>query len=196
MRIKSQSSTWAGIMTAVGTITLVFMGTYLYLMWSDGRATWPVYLVTAPFFAMGSLLGYLGLRGLLRLLRFGHWHLDVPDSGGVLGEPPRVTLLPSRDVTPEGEIECELRCLSVKVVNFGKTQRMDTKTLWESSWRVTSSTILREAGLKLSLKVPAAGETTPQASAEGGTVKWQFTVRIPTLGMSDEPVFDVPILHR
>ena len=196
MRIKSQSATWAGIVTLVATITLGFVGTYLFLMWRAGRATWLVYLVTAPFFAVGALLGFFGLRGLMRLLRFGHWHLEVAGSGGVLGQPMRVTLFPGREVTPSGEIQCDLRCLRVTVVNGGKNQSMDTKTLWESSWKVTSSTILKEMGLNLSLPLPESGQATSQDSPSGGGIKWQLTVRIPMPGMSDEPVFDIPVGSR
>ena len=38
MRIKSESSQWAGIMTVVAVLTTGFVGTYLYLMWQAGRA--------------------------------------------------------------------------------------------------------------------------------------------------------------
>ncbi|HYN04450.1 MAG TPA: hypothetical protein VE359_18520 [Vicinamibacteria bacterium] len=182
-------------MTLVATITVGFMGTYVYLMGRAGRASWLLYMVTAPFFAVGALLGFLGLRGLIRLLRFGHWHLDVAGAG-VLGQPLRVTLFPGRELTPSGEIDCELRCLRVTVLSAGKSQRMDTKTLWESSWKVTSSTILKEVGLALSLPLPASGQVTTQDPHSGGGVKWQLTVRIPLRGMTDEPVFDVPVLGR
>jgi len=191
MQIKSQSSTWAGIFTFASVITIGFIGTYVYLMWQQGRATWLVYLVTAPFFAMGALLGYLGLRGFLRLLRFGHWHLDIAGPGAV-GRPLQARLLPSRDVTPSGEIRCDLRCLNVTIVSAGKSQRMDTKTLWETSWTVTSATILKDLGLSLSLPLPASGKATTQG-ANGAGVKWQLTVHVPTQALSDEPIFDVPV---
>ena len=191
MRIKSQSSTWAGIFTLVSVLTIGFVGTYVYLMWQQGRATWLVYLITAPFFAVGALLGFGGLRGLLRLLRFGHWHLEIAGPGAV-GRPLQARLLPSRDVTPSGEIRCDLRCLDVTIVSAGKSQRMDTKTLWETSWTVTSATILKDLGLSLSLSLPAGGKGTTQ-SANGAGVKWQLTVRVPTQALSDEPIFDVPV---
>ncbi len=193
MRIKSQSSTWAGIMALVATLTISFMATYLYLMWQAGRATWLVYLVVAPFFGMGLLLGYLGVRGLVRRLRFGLWHLELA-APGVLGQPLQVALLPGRDLKLTGEIRCDLRCLRVTIVSAGKNQRMETKTLWESSWNVTSPTIRKEMGLSLSLPLPSDGEATSQGSRDGAGIKWQLTVLVPAQGMSDEPVFDVPVL--
>ncbi len=191
MRIKSQSSTWAGIFTLVSFIAVAFIGTYVYLMWRQGRATWLVYLITAPFFAMGALLAYGGLRGLLRLLRFGHWNLEIAGPGAI-GRPLQARLLPSRDVTPSGEIRCDLRCLNVTIVSAGKSQRMDTKILWETSWNLTSGTILKDLGLSLSLPLPAGGEATTQGS-NGAGVKWQLTVFVPTQALSDEPIFDVPV---
>jgi hypothetical protein len=193
MKIKSQSSTWAGIFSLVSVITIAFMGTYVYLMWRAGRAGWLVYLVTAPFFLMGAILGGAGLRGLLRLLRFGHWHLEI-SGPGALGRPLRAKLLPRRDVTPAGEIRCDLRCLDVTIVNTGKNQRMDTKTLWETSWNVTSPTIPKDEGLSLSLPLPAGARATTQASNGGAGIKWQLTVLVRTRGLSDEPIFDVPVV--
>jgi len=192
MQIKSQSSTWAGIFTLVSFITVAFLGTYVYLMWQAGRATWLVYLISVPFFAMGALLGYGGLRGLLRLLYFGHWRLEI-EGPGVLGRPLPARLLPSRDVTPSGEIRCDLRCLKVTIVNTGKNQRMETKTLWETSWMVTSAIILKGPGLSLSLPLPADGTGTTQGPNDGAGVKWQLTVLVPTQTLSDEPIFDVPV---
>ena len=101
------SSLWAGIFTLVSVITIGFIGTYVYLMWQQGRATWLVYLVTAPFFAMGALLGYLGLRGLLRLLRFGHWHLEIRGPGA-LGRPLRRGC--SRAATSRRRVRSDATC--------------------------------------------------------------------------------------
>ena len=77
-------------------------------------------------------------------------------------------------------------------MSAGKSQRMDTKTLWETSWTVTSATILKDLGLSLSLPLPAGGKATTQGS-NGAGVKWQLTVHVPTQALSDEPIFDVPV---
>lgn len=98
---------------------------------------------------------------------------------------------PGRDFTPSGEIRCDLRCLNVTIVSTGKNQRMETKTLWETSWTVTSATIPKD--LRLSLPLPADGADTTQGSNCGAGVKWQLTVLVPTQALSDEPVFDVPV---
>ena len=192
MQIKSQSSTWAGIFILVSVITVAFVGTYVYLMWQAGRATWLVYLITAPFFAVGTLLGYVGLRGLFRFLHFGHWRLEIAGPGR-LGHPLPARLLPGRDFTLSADVRCDLRCLNVIIVNTGKNQRMETQTLWETSWTVNSASIGKDLGLSLSLPLPAEGAGTTQGSNGGAGVKWQLTVLVPTPSLSDELIFDVPV---
>lgn len=150
-----------------------------------------MYLVTAPFFAIGALLGYFGLSGLIRRLRFGLWHLDL--------EPPearerslRATLYPGRDITPVGDVRCELRCYTVAVMDTGKTRSTNMKVLWETSWNVTAATILKDAGLRLNLPLPEHGKINNNGRPGDG-VKWQLSVFVPSPGMSDGPIFELPV---
>ncbi len=149
-------------------------------------------MIAFPFFAIGAFLGYGGLRGVLRLLRFGHWRLEIAGPGALV-QPLPVSLFPGRNFTPSGDIRCDLRCLNVAIVNTGKNQRMETKTLWEMSWTVTSTTIPKDLGLSLTLPLPADGVSTSQASGNGAGVKWQLTVLGPAQALSEEPIFDVPV---
>ena len=193
MRIKSESSMWAGIMTLVAVLTIGFIGTYFYLMWVAGRATWFVYFFTAPFFLVGAGLGYWGVRGLIRRLLFGVWQLEVPRPG-VLGNPMEVRLFPGRDVLPVGGIRCNLCCLLNSTINTGRSMSTNSKTLWEHSWVVTSPAIQRDTGLNLTLPLPARGSTTHSFSVgPSPNVKWQLTVNVPFRRGSDEPMFDIPI---
>ena len=68
MRIKSHAPwMWLGMsLASLGTLALPSI--YLYLMRQDGRDRWFVYLFIAPFLLVGLLLGYFGLRALLRIV--------------------------------------------------------------------------------------------------------------------------------
>ncbi len=180
-------------MTVVAVLTTGFVGTYLYLMWQAGRATWFVYLFTAPFFLISAGLGYWGVRGLIRLVLFGQWYIEVLRPG-VLGQTMEVRLFPKRDVMPVSEIVCHLCCLQSNSIDTGRSRSANIKTLWETSWNVTSPAILKEVGLSLSLPLRERS-SAPSVPTVGGspTFKWQLTVNVPMQGASDQPMFDVPI---
>jgi hypothetical protein len=193
MKIKSESSAWAGITTLVGLIVISFMGIYVYLMQQSGKATWVVYAFTAPFFLAGIGIGYWGVRGLIRLARYGDWYLEATRPG-VLGETMDVRLFPGSDVAPVGEIECHLCCIRSDSIDTGKSRSMKITTLWESTWMVTSDTLLKNVGLSLSLPFPEKDAAAfDQSEAFGRKPEWKLTVRVPLAGRSDAPIFEIPV---
>lgn len=100
MRIKSHAPwMWLG-MTLASLPTLALPSIFLYLMQQDGRDRWFVYVLMTPFLLVGLLLGYFGLRALLRIVVRGYWQLEVPDEGGVLGHPLSARLFPARERLP------------------------------------------------------------------------------------------------
>lgn len=180
-------------MTAAGMLTLAFIGTYFYLMWAAGRASILLYVVVTPFMLMGSLLAFFGGRILLRTAWLGSWQLEVPDGGGVLGQPLRATLFPRRAVTPAGDLQCRLRCVRIVRRQGGSSSSSNTTTLWHSSWTLQSATIQPTLGLELNLPLPATGHPTSVDRVSGSGVTWQLNVVIPSQGSSEEPVFDLPV---
>lgn len=180
-------------MTAAGILTLALIGMYFYLMWAAGRASILVYFFVAPFMLMGSLLAFFGGRSFIRLAWLGSWQLEVPDGGGVLGQPLRATLFPRRAVTPSGELQCRLRCIRIVRHQGRSSSSSNTTTLWHSSWTLQSATIHPTLGLELSLPLPATGNPTEVDRQSGSGVTWQLNVVIPSQGSSEEPVFDLPV---
>ncbi len=180
-------------MAAAGLGTLGLIGTYFYLMWAAGRASVLLYVVVAPFMLMGSLLAFFGGRGFLRLAWLGSWQLEVPDEGGVLGQPLRATLFPRRAVTPAGDVQCRLRCVRFVSRQRGSSSSSNTSTLWQSAWTIPAATIQPTLGLELSLPLPAAGNPTAVDRRSGSGIIWQLNVVIPSQGSSEEPVFDLPV---
>ncbi len=64
MRIKSfMPGIYVG-MAAAAVGALGLSGTFVYLARQDGRDTWLVYFVMAPFLLTGLLLAFFGLRRL------------------------------------------------------------------------------------------------------------------------------------
>lgn len=176
-------------MAAAGVITLGFIGTYIYLMRQAGRDAWYLYLFTAPFLLMGSVLAYFGVRTLLRLALFGSWELEVPAQGGVFGQPFEVTLFPTRERVPSGPLTCHLRCIRIS----RGTDRSDVKPVWESTWTTSTALIHPRIGTPLSLLLPDRGEPTNIDRRTGAGVQWQLNVVIPSKAMAEEPVFDLPV---
>ena len=173
--------------------TLGLPGVFLYLMRQEGRDGWFVYAVMAPFLLAGVLLGFFGVRALLRIVVRGGWQLEVPDGGGVLGRPLRATLLPGRERRPTKALACRLRCIRIiRNSNPRGSQRSDVNTLWEESWTATSAVIQPQLGLALDLPLPATGEPS-QMDRSGSGVQWQLNVVVTSQGMSEEPVFDLPV---
>ncbi len=154
-----------------------------------GRDVWFLYAFTAPFLMVGSLLAFFGVRTLLRLVRFGGWELEVPAQGGVFGQPFEVTLFPTRERMPSGPLTCHLRCIRISRTRA----RADVKPVWESTWTASTALIHPRLGLPLSLPLPDRGEPTNIDRRTGGGVQWQLNVAIPSAGMSEEPVFDLPV---
>ena len=195
MRIKSHAPLMYVGMAAAGVITLIFMGTFGYLMRQQGRDRWFLYVFLSPFVLMGAALAFFGGRFLLRWARLGSWQLDVPGSGGELGRPFEVTLFPSRTRTPSGELTCHLRCIRiVKLASQGSSAgRSSTTTLWETTWTRPAGTIHPNIGVPLSLPLPASGEPTNISPQSGAGTQWQLNVVVPTGGANDEAVFDLPV---
>lgn len=194
MRIKSHAPLMYAGMTVAGVITLAFMGIFAYLMQQAGRDRWFFYAFITPFVLAGTLLTYFGGRFLLRLARFGSWQLDVPESGGELGRPFTVTLFPTRTRSTTGELTCHLRCIRINTsYNSRSGSRSDIKTLWETTWTASAHTLHPSIGLPLSLPLPASGEPTNVDPRTGAGTQWQLNVVVPTKGVKDECVFDLPV---
>jgi hypothetical protein len=189
MRITSHAPLMYAAMVAAALGTLGISGTFVYLMQREGRATAIVYVVMAPFLLMGTFLAWFGGRGLVRAALHGGWQLDLPDGGGVLGQPLRATLIPSRERRPDGEITCRLRC--ARRTGGGK-QRAQITTLWETIWTTQTALIHPRQGLQLTVPMPASGEPTA-LDRHGGGIFWQLNVAIPSSGATDEQVFDLPV---
>lgn len=175
---------------AVGTLGL--SGTFVYLMRQDGRDTWLVYLVMAPFLLTGLLLAFFGVRGLGRLALFGNWILEVPKGGVVLGQPCTVTLRPTRARTATGELTCVLMCRQ-SVRHTGRTGRMEATTLFETRWTQPVATLDPSLGVELRLPLPNTGEPTNVDRKTGAGVEWQLNVHVPSRLATEEPVFALPV---
>ena len=172
---------------AVGTLGL--SGTFVYLMRQDGRDTWLVYLVMAPFLLTGLLLAFFGVRGLGRLALFGNWILDVPAGGVVLGQHCTVTLRPTRGRTATGELTCVLMCRQ----SVRRTGRMEATTLFETRWTQPVATLDPSLGVELRLPLPNTGEPTNVDRKTGAGVEWQLNVHVPSRLATEEPVFALPV---
>lgn len=57
------------LFTAVGALVVCLMGFFYYLMMIDGRASLVLILFLTPFFTLGFVLLYVGVRGLIRAAR-------------------------------------------------------------------------------------------------------------------------------
>jgi hypothetical protein len=181
---------WLG-MAAAAVPTLGLSGTFVYLMRQEGRDSWFFYVVMAPFLLTGVLLAFFGLRALLRIVIRGSWQLEVPDQGGVLGRPLKVTLFPARERRPTEALTCRLRCIRI-VRSSRALARGNVNTLWEKSWTTTSAVIQPQLGLALDLPLPATGEPS-HMDRTGSGVQWQLNVVVTSQGMAEEPVFDLPV---
>jgi hypothetical protein len=107
----------------------------------------------------------------------------------VFGQPFEVTLFPTRERVPAGPLTCHLRCIHISRTRA----RADVKPVWESTWTASTALIHPRLGLPLSLPLPDRGEPTNIDRRTGGGVQWQLNVVIPAAGMSEEPVFDLPV---
>lgn len=197
MRIKSHTIKLHLVLTAASIPTLGLAGTFLFLMWREGRATVVFTLFITPFLLMGLLLGYFGLRGLLRLARFGSWELEVPNGGGRFGVPLRVTLFPSREATPTGELQCRFQCVRSAVSRARGTQGTSTRnahaTLWEESWTLRAGVLQPRLGLELTLPMPASGQPTSVDQHTGSGIRWELNVVIPASSHAHEAMFEIPV---
>ncbi|MBK7975725.1 MAG: hypothetical protein IPK07_21425 [Deltaproteobacteria bacterium] len=181
---------WLG-MTVASLPTLALPSIYLHLMRQDGRDRWFVYAFMTPFLLVGLLLGYFGLRALLRIVVRGSWQLELPDEGGVLGHPLSATLFPTRSRSPTAELTCRVRCIRMSR-NTRASARGNIETLWERTWTTSTAMIQPQVGFALELPLPAYGEPT-QMDRTGSGVQWQLNVVVPLQDGSEEPVFDVPV---
>lgn len=167
---------------------------YAYLMWADGRAGILLALVVTPFLLVGSALAFFGVRGFVRLAWSGSWQIEIPDGGCVLGHPVSATLFPRRVVTPTGELQCSLRCVRfVPRRDRHSPSGSNATTLWQSAWAMPPATIHPTTGLALTLPFPETGEPTVIDRKGGVNVTWQLNIAISSDGISEEPVFDLPV---
>jgi hypothetical protein len=197
MRIRSGTPVLYLSLVAASVVTVGLAGTFLYLMWRQGRATVGFTLFLTPFLAMGMLLGFFGTRGLVRLARYGRWELEVPDGGCVLGATTRVTLLPQRETRPTGEIQCRLRCVCSARTRVhgsqGRSGHAVHDTLWEEAWTVPASPIPPDLGLVLALRFPPGGLPTAVDGRTGSGIQWQLNVVVPTAAYTHEAMFEIPV---
>jgi len=199
IRLRSHTPSLHVGLTVASIGTLGLAGTYCYLMWRDGRAGVFFTLFIAPFLLMGALLGFFGIRGLLRLARFGSWVLVVPGRGGQLGVPLDVTLLPTREVTPSGELQCRLRCLRStmsRTSGAGASRPSDNTALWEEEWTLGTGILHPRMGVALTLPFPDEGQATDVDRTTGAGIRWQLNVVVPTKDFSHEAMFEIPVRER
>ena len=64
--------------------------------------------------------------------------------------------------------------------------------LWEKSWTTASAIIQPQLGFALDLPLPATGEPS-QMDRTGSGVQWQLNVVVTSQGLTEEPVFDLPV---
>lgn len=188
MRIKSHAPLMFVGMTVAGILTSAMIGLFITLMRQDGRDSWFFYAAMTPFLLAGALLAYFGGRRLLRTVRHGSWQLEIPGHSCSLGQTADATLFPSRERILTGELTCRLHCIRI---NRATTASARITTLWQTTWTLNASRIQPQLGLALSLPFPEASADLFDFNDSG--IQWQLNVVIPSQGMSEEPVFDLPV---
>lgn len=190
MRIRSHAlGIYAG-MTVAGFGALGLPGTLLYLKRAAGEATTILYVFVTPFFLVGVALLVFGTRGVAKGLFGGVWELDVPDAGGMIGQPLTTTLIPPREVRVDGELSCQLRAIARTSRGGGS---VDVQTLWQTRWTRPASILHPRMGIAVVLPLPAEGPSTMEFDRGASYNRWQLSVSVPSGGSEEELVFDVPV---
>jgi hypothetical protein len=196
MRIKSESSYWAATTTFAGLFTLSFIGFYVFVMVQGGKGSWFLYVFVTPFFLVGFALAAWGVRGLLRRVLFSQWYVEF-ERPGVLGQAMNMRLFSGQDVTPVGDIECNLCCLRNDSIATPNNRVSKITTLWETTWQVRVALIPAKLGTTLSLPLPENSALSSNGHGGfGSSLEWQLTVNIPLQGLSDAPIFKIPVSRR
>ena len=195
MRIKAEGPASSIAFIVIAAITAGLPGLLIWFKAAEGPVPFGIYAIAVPFFLIALLLAFLGIRDLMRLVRFGRWQIDCPDGGGGFGQPLVVTLLPSRTFVPTGELECRLRCVrSIATGTPGKrSHRVNTVTEWETTWSMRASPIHPRIGLALTVPVPDVGLRTQRDTHTASEVKWQLHVQLPAERLSQDVTFEIPI---
>jgi hypothetical protein len=191
------------VIALAGVVIFPVMTWLLFAAFSEGKPV-GMLLFLIPFVLIGAGLLLFGLRGLVREMAYGHWNLDIPDGSVRPGSSISVTLRPGRKrlVRPEAELTCRLTCIASEVFS-GRIEGLSTAerqvdrdervTLWDKSWTVAPATIDPDAGLPLSLSIPANTAITNADSRDGSGVRWQLNVVIPSDGVQHEAMFEIPV---
>jgi hypothetical protein len=195
MRIKAEGPASSLAFIAMAIITGGLPGLLIWFKSAEGPVPFGIYVIAVPFFLIALVLSFLGVRDLVRLARFGRWHLECPDRGGIFGQPLLVTLLPSRTIVPTGELACRLRCVrSIAAGTPGRrSHRVSTATEWETTWSMRAATIHPRIGLAVTVPVPDFGLGTRRDTQTASEVKWQLHVHLPAERVSEDVTFDIPI---
>jgi hypothetical protein len=126
-----------------------------------------------PFFLVGVALLVFGARGVAKGLLDGAWELEVPDAGGVLGQPPPAILMPPRQVLLDGELRYQLRA-------YARTSRgggsVGVETLWQMKWTLPASMVHPKMRIAIVLPLPGEGPSTMELDRGASYIGWQLTV--------------------
>jgi hypothetical protein len=185
-------------MTAAAVVALGLVGTFARLKAASGGIPTGLAVILGIFGLVGLGLAYVGIKGLVGLVRHGSWTLECRDGGGVFGEVLPVRILPAKPVTGGGEVKWTLTCIERAVHvhrragKAGTERRSDVRTLHQTSGTFRTGGITPEHGVQFDLPLPASGLST-QALSNGGSLTWQLSVVVPTDSGSHESVFELPI---
>jgi hypothetical protein len=197
MRITASSWTLPLAFAAASLVTLGMSGTLLFFKSRDGSLTAGLALFMTPFVLAGLGLAYMAARELKRLLRYGTWAIEIADSGGFLGKPLAVRVIPARPVEPTGDLKLSLHCIETVTYRShgskGTETKSKTRTIWAGDVAVPAPTAELRAAQPFTTSVDLPSGQPPSGKDGGDSITWQVTIDVPASDGGVSASFTVPV---
>jgi hypothetical protein len=197
MRITASSWTLPLAFSAASLVTLGLSGTLVLLKYRDGSLTPMLGLFMTPFLLAGLGLAYMAFRETARLLRYGTWAIEIADSGGFLGKPLALRVIPARPVEPSGDVKLTLHCIETVTYKShgskGTETRSKTRTIWTRDATVPAPVAELRAAQPFTTTVDLPDGLPPSGKEGGDSITWQVTLDVPAGDGGVSASFTVPV---
>jgi hypothetical protein len=143
----------------------------------------------------GLLLLFLAIQATFRWRKFGKSVFTIRNETGVVGGVLAGSITTSRALQTPGPYSFKLACKERITKGTGKNRQVTTHWRWSADVQVPSAGYNSQAGVPVSIQVPADCLETGDDNAQG-VISWQLSVRAPVQGVDYYAEFEVPVFKR
>ena len=147
------------------------------------------------FPAVGLLILWGALYGLLRFVKYGVSVLQLSPMPGMIGGPLSGVVRVTRQIRPENGFQLKLTCINKVTTRSGKNTSTTEHVLWQDQHRIERELLAHDptqTAIPVQFGIPFA-ERECDESNSNSTIEWRLEVTAKTPGIDYAAKFTVPV---